>query len=57
MVRGVRPAVRPGSEGLAALRTDAEDEPDGEVTVLAAYCRACAAREFGELQAGRNEAD
>ena len=47
----------PEAKGWRLYRTDDEDEPGGEVTVLAAYCRACAVREFGELRAERKEAD
>ena len=43
----------PEAKGWRLYRTDDEDEPEGEVTVLAAYCPACAVRELGESQTER----
>jgi hypothetical protein len=47
----------PEARGWRLYRADDENEPDSEVTVLTAYCRACAIREFGELRARRKEAE
>ena len=47
----------PEARGWRMYRTDDEDEPDGEITVLAAYCRACGTREFGQTRAKRKEVD
>jgi hypothetical protein len=47
----------PEAKGWRLYRTDDDDEPVGEVTVLAACCKACAVREFGEWRAEGKEAD
>jgi hypothetical protein len=47
----------PEAKAWRLYRTDDEDEPDDEVTVLAAYWKGCAVREFGESRAERNEAE
>lgn len=47
----------PEARGWRLYRTDDEDDPEDEVTVLTAYCRACVVREFGETRAERKEAD
>jgi hypothetical protein len=43
----------PKAKGWRLYRTDDEDDPEDEVTVLTAYCRACVLREFGETGAER----
>jgi hypothetical protein len=42
---------RPETKGWRLYRADDADEGAAEVTVLAAYCPACAVREFGVQRA------
>ena len=43
----------PEAKGWRLYRTDDEDDPEDEVTVLTAYCRACVVREFGDTRTER----
>jgi hypothetical protein len=49
---------RPSSteaKGWRLYRTTDEVQAQGEVTVLVAYCRACAVREFGDPRRQRTD--